>query len=204
MKIKKETTKETEKKVAENSNDVFPTVKTNNRMSRGVYWREIIKHCVILIVGLLLLMILSSLFHTPVLFFIISISLCIYVFYVFVHTLDMSIKRMHDVDKSGLYILIPVYNLILTLKRGTPGKNRYDGNYGISKKTQEISDFILTIVIMIPLISAFITCGLYSLFSILYSLYFDEILFVLILIFINLCITVLYIIDKMIKLKEKK
>lgn len=35
------------------------------------------------------------------------------------------IKRMHDVDKSGWYILIPIYNLVLALTDGTPGPNSY-------------------------------------------------------------------------------
>jgi len=35
------------------------------------------------------------------------------------------VKRMHDVDKSGWYILIPLYNLILLLTDGTIGSNRF-------------------------------------------------------------------------------
>jgi uncharacterized membrane protein YhaH (DUF805 family) len=35
------------------------------------------------------------------------------------------IKRMHDVDKSGWYILIPFYSLILAFTDGTVGQNRY-------------------------------------------------------------------------------
>ena len=35
------------------------------------------------------------------------------------------VKRMHDVDKSGWYLLIPIYNLILALTPGTAGPNRF-------------------------------------------------------------------------------
>jgi uncharacterized membrane protein YhaH (DUF805 family) len=35
------------------------------------------------------------------------------------------IKRMHDVNKSGWYILFPIYNLILGLTKGTKGDNQY-------------------------------------------------------------------------------
>jgi len=35
------------------------------------------------------------------------------------------IKRMHDVNKSGWYTLIPIYNLILALSDGTEGPNDY-------------------------------------------------------------------------------
>jgi len=38
------------------------------------------------------------------------------------------VKRMHDVNKSGWYILIPIYNLILLLTDGTPGANEYGGD----------------------------------------------------------------------------
>ena len=37
----------------------------------------------------------------------------------------VSIRRMHDVDKSGWYILIPLYNTILTFTPGTEGSNKY-------------------------------------------------------------------------------
>ena len=33
---------------------------------------------------------------------------------------------MHDVNKSGLYILVPIYNLILALTPGDKGTNKYD------------------------------------------------------------------------------
>jgi len=35
------------------------------------------------------------------------------------------IKRMHDVDKSGWYILIPIYNIILAVSNGQPEANRF-------------------------------------------------------------------------------
>ncbi len=39
--------------------------------------------------------------------------------------LIQGVKRMHDLNKSGFYILIPIYNLILTLTEGTKGSNKY-------------------------------------------------------------------------------
>lgn len=35
------------------------------------------------------------------------------------------VERMHNVDKSGWFILSPIYNLILALTRGTVGPNRF-------------------------------------------------------------------------------
>ena len=40
--------------------------------------------------------------------------------------LAVSIRRMHDVDKSGWFILIPIYSFILTVTPGTTGSNRFD------------------------------------------------------------------------------
>jgi uncharacterized membrane protein YhaH (DUF805 family) len=36
-----------------------------------------------------------------------------------------SVRRMHDIDKSGWFVLIPIYNLILLATPGTVGPNRY-------------------------------------------------------------------------------
>lgn len=36
-----------------------------------------------------------------------------------------SVRRMHDVGKSGWYLWIPIYNLILLCTEGEPGPNQY-------------------------------------------------------------------------------
>ena len=38
------------------------------------------------------------------------------------------IRRMHDINKSGWYSLIPLYNLILACKEGTRAINEYGGD----------------------------------------------------------------------------
>lgn len=37
----------------------------------------------------------------------------------------VTVRRMHDVGKSGWFMLIPIYNLILTLTEGDRGSNQY-------------------------------------------------------------------------------
>ncbi len=37
----------------------------------------------------------------------------------------VTVRRMHDCDKSGWYMLIPIYNFILCCSEGTYGKNNY-------------------------------------------------------------------------------
>ena len=36
-----------------------------------------------------------------------------------------SVRRMHDIDKSGWFVLIPIYNLVLLATPGTVGPNRF-------------------------------------------------------------------------------
>jgi uncharacterized membrane protein YhaH (DUF805 family) len=51
-----------------------------------------------------------------------------------------AVKRLHDVDKSGWFLLIPVYNLILLLTPGTEGPNRFgpeDGRAGMRERGRE-------------------------------------------------------------------
>lgn len=37
----------------------------------------------------------------------------------------VAIRRMHDVDKSGWYMWIPIYNIVLACRAGTAGSNRF-------------------------------------------------------------------------------
>lgn len=39
--------------------------------------------------------------------------------------LAVGIRRMHDVGKSGWYLLIPVYSFILAITEGEKGDNQY-------------------------------------------------------------------------------
>ena len=43
----------------------------------------------------------------------------------FVPGLAVAVRRAHDQDKSGWFILIPVYNLIMMFIEGTRGPNRF-------------------------------------------------------------------------------
>ena len=44
---------------------------------------------------------------------------------ILIPTIAVAIRRMHDVGKSGWFILIPIYNLILALTEGEKGPNKY-------------------------------------------------------------------------------
>lgn len=49
----------------------------------------------------------------------------IYSLAVLVPSIAVGVRRMHDVGKSGWYILIPIYNLILAATNGDAGENEY-------------------------------------------------------------------------------
>ena len=42
--------------------------------------------------------------------------------------ISVGVRRMHDCNKSGWFLLIPIYNLILCCNIGTYGSNRYGSN----------------------------------------------------------------------------
>ena len=49
----------------------------------------------------------------------------IYSLAVLLPAIAVGVRRMHDVGKSGWYLLIPIYSLILACTAGTPGDNEY-------------------------------------------------------------------------------
>lgn len=40
-------------------------------------------------------------------------------------TIAVAVRRMHDVNRVGWFILVPIYNLVLVLRRGDAGENRF-------------------------------------------------------------------------------
>lgn len=43
----------------------------------------------------------------------------------FVPALALNLRRMHDVGKSGWFMLIPIYSLVLFCRDSEPDNNRY-------------------------------------------------------------------------------
>ena len=52
---------------------------------------------------------------------------------ILVPVIAAGVRRMHDVGKSGWYILFPIYNLILAFTEGDQGTNQY----GLDPKNPE-------------------------------------------------------------------
>ena len=49
----------------------------------------------------------------------------IYSVAVLIPSIAVAVRRMHDVGKSGWFLLIPIYNLILACTKGDTGDNEY-------------------------------------------------------------------------------
>ncbi|GMR18917.1 MAG: hypothetical protein BMS9Abin34_039 [Patescibacteria group bacterium] len=54
-----------------------------------------------------------------------SVLNAIYQLAILVPSVAVGVRRMHDVNKSGWFLLIPIYNLILAVTDGTKGDNKY-------------------------------------------------------------------------------
>ena len=59
----------------------------------------------------------------------------IYQLIVIIPSIAVAVRRMHDLNKSGWYLLIPIYNLILICTEGTQGHN----NYGPDPKGEQFT-----------------------------------------------------------------
>jgi uncharacterized membrane protein YhaH (DUF805 family) len=49
----------------------------------------------------------------------------IYSLVVLIPSIAVGVRRMHDAGKSGWYLLIPIYNLVLACTEGDFGQNKY-------------------------------------------------------------------------------
>nr|WP_294940900.1 DUF805 domain-containing protein [uncultured Mucilaginibacter sp.] len=85
----------------------------SGRSRRSEYWYFVLFN---LIISIILAML--SRFGVPYLYNIYSIG-------VLIPSIAVLVRRMHDVNKSGWFILIPIYNLILACTDGTAGENEY-------------------------------------------------------------------------------
>lgn len=89
----------------------------SGRARRSEYWYFTLFH-VIIIYGLT---ILNAAQESTFL----TILVTAYQLVAFIPSLAVGVRRMHDVGKSGWYLLIPIYNLVLACTNGTVGENEY-------------------------------------------------------------------------------
>ena len=52
----------------------------------------------------------------------------LYSLFILVPSIAVGVRRIHDSNKSGWWILLPFYNLYLLIRKGTDGENRFGPN----------------------------------------------------------------------------
>lgn len=57
-------------------------------------------------------------------------------------SLAVAVRRMHDIGKSGWYILIPIYNIILLATAGEEGENQYGPDPNQAEHSEALDDFV--------------------------------------------------------------
>ena len=99
----------------------------NGRARRKEYWMFTLFY-LIFYYGLIALTLVADF---------LSIFALIFSLALLIPSIAVGIRRMHDVDKSGWFLLIPIYNLVLACTEGTKGPNQYGAD---PKGGDEISD----------------------------------------------------------------
>ncbi|MDR2956525.1 MAG: DUF805 domain-containing protein [Prevotella sp.] len=95
----------------------------NGRARRKEYWMFTLVAAGILITICILATLLSPI--STILSNIIIISGVFFSLIIIIPSIALITRRMHDIGKSGWYIFIPFYNIILTFIEGDIGENKY-------------------------------------------------------------------------------
>jgi uncharacterized membrane protein YhaH (DUF805 family) len=90
---------------------------SDGRIRRSTFW---LRWLMVFVINIIITVLQNVVQDNGLIFILIIFSLGLSIFMI----LQM-IKRMHDVNKSGWYSIIPIYNIILAFTDGTPGTNDY-------------------------------------------------------------------------------
>lgn len=91
------------------------------RARRKEYWMFALFHIIFAYGGMLILGFLAVAMESPL----IILLIYIYLLATMIPSLAVGVRRMHDVGKSGWYLLIPIYSFILAVTEGDAGSNEY-------------------------------------------------------------------------------
>ncbi len=85
------------------------------RIRRKTYWT---RWLIIFLIQIGIAVVMPEMVGSGIIMLFISLLLSIFI-------ILQGVKRIHDTDNSGWFILVPIYNLILMLTDGTEGPNRF-------------------------------------------------------------------------------
>ncbi len=86
----------------------------SGRATRSEFWYFYLFYAIMYVVG----MVVAAAVGTPALMYLFILPL-------WIPNLAAGIRRMHDVGRSGWFILVPIYNIVLLCTASTPGSNQY-------------------------------------------------------------------------------
>lgn len=87
------------------------------RARRKEYWMFFLFNVIIAFV----LGFVSGMLRTPILSYLYTLA-------VLVPGIAVGVRRMHDTDHSGWWLIVPIVNLVFACIEGTPGPNRFGPN----------------------------------------------------------------------------
>lgn len=90
----------------------------SGRARRQEYW-------MFSLISIVIYIVLSVFGLIPAIRIVFSILNLIFLLGIMIPSIAVGVRRMHDVGKSGWYIIIPVYSLILACMEGEKGPNQY-------------------------------------------------------------------------------
>jgi len=93
----------------------------NGRARRKEYWMFILGNLIISIILQIIDAVTGLTFGVAEM----GILRLIYTLAVLIPGIAVGVRRMHDIDKSGWYVLIPIYNIVLFATEGEKGSNQY-------------------------------------------------------------------------------
>ena len=96
----------------------------NGRARRSEYWYFVLVYVILIVAINVLTGVFAGMGSTALTFGLSGLMMVINLG-LLVPSIAVAVRRMHDVGKSGWYILIPIYSLILALTEGEKGTNAY-------------------------------------------------------------------------------
>ena len=86
----------------------------DGRASRSEFWLFYVFYMIMYVIGMI---VGSSSGNQAVMY--------VFILPFFLPLLSAEVRRLHDVGRSGWFLLVPIYNIVLLCTSGNPGTNKY-------------------------------------------------------------------------------
>jgi uncharacterized membrane protein YhaH (DUF805 family) len=102
----------------------------NGRARRKEYWIFTLVYLIILIILMVIDSMITRAPHMRV-----GLLSAIFRLATVIPSFAVMARRMHDIGKSGWFMLIPIYNIVLLCRAGVTGENKYGADPKQTKTT---------------------------------------------------------------------